>query len=41
MYKPKDIKAIDIFEPRHIEEICKDWSWEINKFDYAPSPMVL
>jgi hypothetical protein len=41
MYKPKDIKPVDIFKPRHIEEIYEDWSWEINKFDYAPSPMVL
>jgi hypothetical protein len=41
MYKPKDVKAADIFELRHIEDIYEDWSWEINKFDYAPSPMVL
>ena len=41
VYRPKHIKPTDIFEPRHIEEIYKDWSWEIDKFDYAPSPMVL
>jgi Flp pilus assembly CpaF family ATPase len=32
--KPKEIKPSDIFKSRHINIIYKDWSWEIDKFDY-------
>jgi hypothetical protein len=34
MYKPKEIKAKDIFNSRHLDIISKDWSWEIERFDY-------
>jgi len=34
MYKPQNIKPIDIFNLKHLNIISEDWSWEINQFDY-------
>jgi hypothetical protein len=41
MYKPKEVKPLDVFESRHIDIIYRDWSWEIDQFDYKLSPVVL
>ena len=41
MYKPKEIKPLDIFGASHIDTIYKDWSWEIDQFDYDLDSMVL
>lgn len=35
MYRPKEVKPADIFTPKHIDIISKDWSWEIDQFDYS------
>lgn len=41
IYKPKEIKPLDIFGSIHIDTIYNDWSWEIDQFDYNVAPMVL
>jgi len=41
MYKPKDIKPLDVFGSNHIDAIYKDWSWEIDQFDYTVGSVVL
>jgi hypothetical protein len=40
-YRPKNIRPLDIFTSNQIDDIYKDWAWEIEQFDYTVSPMVL
>jgi hypothetical protein len=41
IYKPKEVKPLDVFSSYHIDSIFEDWSWEIEKFDYYVPNMVL
>jgi hypothetical protein len=35
MYRPKNIKAVDVFNKNQINIIQKDWDWEFKNFGYS------